>query len=210
MDVFLDSLSVGVPIALVAVAIFAAAALSVGWLCARFVLKASFRHSLPALVICFTLGLNIIAVFALIAGVLGAIRPAFIWTAMVSAILAALYLSRELRGSSFNANLATFITNQRSLIIVISLIFLAGLGSSLCYPFGWDELTYHIAVPMRWLNDGSLNVYPDNPYSGFPSLVEILFRTGMGMGGVLFPRLLNLSVCVAMLLAMWTLLRRYA
>ncbi len=48
------------------------------------------------------------------------------------------------------------------------------LGPALNYPAGWDELVYHSVLPRRWLADGWPAFYVDIPYSGFPSLVEIL------------------------------------
>jgi hypothetical protein len=57
-------------------------------------------------------------------------------------------------------------------------------------PYIWDELTYHIALPFRWIDAGSLAVFRDNPFSGFPALPQLLFLLGCRSGGILFPRLL--------------------
>ena len=47
-------------------------------------------------------------------------------------------------------------------------------GPAVNYPSGWDELVYHSVLPRRWMADGWPAFYVDIPYSGFPSLVEIL------------------------------------
>jgi len=57
-----------------------------------------------------------------------------------------------------------------------------------CPPVGWDELTYHLAVPLRWLHDGAPRVYSDLPYSAFPAGPEILFQGLLALGGVHAPR----------------------
>lgn len=79
------------------------------------------------------------------------------------------------------------------------------LGNALTHPIGWDELSYHITVPFRWMSSGSPVVFSDNPYSGFPSLPEFLFWGGIEAGGILAPRLLMWVadlVCLGLLAAL--------
>ena len=67
-------------------------------------------------------------------------------------------------------------------------ISLLTLGPALCIPDGWDELVYHHELPKRWQRDGWLAIYPDLPYSGFPSLAETLFWLVNPIEGVIVPR----------------------
>ena len=64
------------------------------------------------------------------------------------------------------------------------------LGPALAYPSGWDELTYHIELPRRWFNSGSLNVQLDLPYSALPSLLEAVFTLTYPVESLITPRLL--------------------
>src|SRR5947199_351201 len=72
-----------------------------------------------------------------------------------------------------------------SLVLII-----VTLGPALSYPSGWDELVYHHELPRRWLADGWPAFYPDLPYSGFPSLGEILFWLMAPIEDVIAPRLM--------------------
>jgi len=83
------------------------------------------------------------------------------------------------------------------------------LGAALCYPVGWDELVYHSVLPRRWLAAGRPAFYLDLPYSGFPSLGEILFWLMTPLESLIAPRLLN-WICWALGLAiLYRLLRRH-
>jgi hypothetical protein len=64
------------------------------------------------------------------------------------------------------------------------------LGPALCYPTSWDELVYHETLPQRWSADGWPAFYLDLPYSGFPSLGEILFWLMAPIDRLIAPRLL--------------------
>ena len=63
------------------------------------------------------------------------------------------------------------------------------LGPALNYPTGWDELVYHSVLPRRWMADGWPAFYVDIPYSGFPSLVEILCWQVAPLESIVVPRL---------------------
>ncbi len=63
------------------------------------------------------------------------------------------------------------------------------LGPALTYPAGWDELAYHIELPRRWTEVGSINVQGDLPYSALPSLIEIVCTQAYPIEGLITPRL---------------------
>ena len=64
------------------------------------------------------------------------------------------------------------------------------LGPAVNYPAGWDELVYHSVLPRRWMTDGWPAFYVDIPYSGFPSLVEILCWLATPLESLVMSRLL--------------------
>lgn len=83
--------------------------------------------------------------------------------------------------------------------LIVGPFLLLTLGPALCYPVGWDELVYHSVLPRRWHDDGSLLFYRDLPYSGFPSLVEILCWLVTPLESLVVSRLL-IWVCWAIAL----------
>lgn len=87
-------------------------------------------------------------------------------------------------------------------------ITLLTLGPALCLPDGWDELVYHHELPKRWQRDGWLAIYPDLPYSGFPSLAETLFWLVNPIEGVIVPRLLAWISWILGIIALFRFLRQ--
>lgn len=67
-------------------------------------------------------------------------------------------------------------------------------------PQAWDECVYQLAVPMRWMRAGALPVMADLPYSGFPSLPQLLYVPLLHAGGTLAVKLFY-GACQAGLLA---------
>ena len=75
---------------------------------------------------------------------------------------------------------------------VLLLVFAA--GAALSYPAGWDELVYHISLPLRWQAANFPAVFTDNPYSAFPSMAEMTFWKLIWAGGIKMPRMLCFAV----------------
>ncbi len=91
--------------------------------------------------------------------------------------------------------------HRPGVLFLIPLLMLP-LGKALAYPVGWDELVYHLAIPMRWLADGKAIVYSDMPYSALPSGLELVNVLMLGAGGITAPGALNYLlwlVCAALL-----------
>lgn len=161
------------------------AALGLGWVCTGPGGRARPRAKLLA--IRAAVGLTLIAWLGLAAGALG-------WLAGVRSIvlvcalapLGVVTLWRERGCWAFNkARLARWRP-----ALAIFLPILLTLGPALCYPTGWDELVYHHELPRRWLADGWPAFYPDLPYSGFPSLGEMLFWLVGPLEHTISPRLI--------------------
>jgi hypothetical protein len=81
------------------------------------------------------------------------------------------------------------------------------LGRALCLPAGWDELTYQLALPARWIQTGHLAVFMDNPYSAFPSAASVNFYALMLTGGILTPRLFILSLWTISVISLYILIK---
>ncbi len=186
MRLFLDNMYHGVFFSLFVLCLFVSASYGAGYLFNRYVLKIRFRRTFAELIIDFTLGLNLLALITLAMGVLKLLNPVSIWILLGIPALAGGCLSI---GPLARAKLIFFRKNIFFSIFLIGVAVFT-LGSALCFPYIWDELTYHIALPFRWIAADSLAVFADNAFSGFPDLPQLLFRLGCQNGGILFPRLL--------------------
>jgi hypothetical protein len=82
------------------------------------------------------------------------------------------------------------------------------VGPALCPPTGWDELVYHHVLPRRWQADGWPAFYADLPYSGFPSLGEILFWLMAPLDSLIASHLLTWTCWAIGCLLLYGLLRR--
>jgi hypothetical protein len=129
-------------------------------------------------------GLNSCAVLGLIFSPMPQPLPVSLLVALATLAWICLGLYREIRP-------------PRGLHVRPTMLGLAGLfaiaitlGPALTYPSGWDELVYHITLPMRWLSQNELSVMPDLPYSGLPSLAEILFWLTSPCEQLIAPRLI--------------------
>ncbi|OGV31007.1 MAG: hypothetical protein A2020_00020 [Lentisphaerae bacterium GWF2_45_14] len=78
---------------------------------------------------------------------------------------------------------------------------------ALSYPTGWDELVYHISVPLRWADVNFPAVFTDNPYSAFPSMAEMTFWKLIWAGGIKMPRLLCFLVTVLSVYGFYLLIK---
>lgn len=99
-----------------------------------------------------------------------------------------------------------YLKKYSPLLIALSLSPLM-LGRALCLPAGWDELTYQLAVPARWIQTGCITVFLDNPYSAFPSAASVNFYILMMSGGILTPRLFILFLWIITVVSFYLLIK---
>jgi len=206
MQFFLDNMYHGAFFSLFVLCLFVLASYGAGYLFNRYVLKIRFRRILTGAIIDVALGFNLLALSALVMGSLKLLNPISIW------ILLGLFASAGgcLRIVPLVKAKLTFFRKNIIFSIILIGVALFTLGSALCMPYVWDELTYHIALPFRWIAAGSLEVFEDNAFSGFPALPQLLFRLGCQNGGILFPRLLVWSTYLFLFTAIYIYLKPYA
>lgn len=68
------------------------------------------------------------------------------------------------------------------LVALSPALLMAGLVA-LAPTYDADGLAYHLTVPKRWMETGSLNYLPTYPYSNAPMGVDMLFALGMAFFG---------------------------
>ena len=139
----------------------------------------------PHALVEFVLGLNLLAVVAFAAQRL-ILTAAPGWSALLFALPAAggvwsWYRRRAAAGA--------WLWRHRVGVGLVVIFCVLTLGSALCLPYAWDEQTYQVTLPLRWLQLGSCAVNPDNPYSAFPALPQFVLLPGYRLGGIRFARL---------------------
>jgi len=185
MHIFINNMYNNELFSLFMLALFISASYGAGYLFNRYILKFQLRNAFSEIIINIALGFNLLALLTLFLGYFSFLNVNSIWILLsIFALGGCLNLA-----STIKKEIIFFRKNITFCIILIGVAFFT-LGSALCLPYIWDELTYHIAVPFRWINAGSLTVFRDNAFSGFPALPQLLFRLGCQNGGILFPRLL--------------------
>lgn len=87
------------------------------------------------------------------------------------------------------------------LALATSLVALGALLLALAPPTDWDGLSYHLAVPKRYLAEGRIHYIPDIHHSNFPATFEMLYLLALALGGLSAPKLLHFSaflLCLAL------------
>ena len=186
------------------VILFFTAAYSTGWLVSDKILKIRWRHQIPAFLVNLVLGMNFLALMTLVAGTMKVLSPSVIWT-----LLAILSIPCIMRARILVGYITAYINRNRLFTVIMCLTGIYTTGTGLCLPYCWDELTYHVSLPLRWIQAGGLPVFLDNPYSAFPSLPHLLFRLTIEIGGIKTPRLLCLAAYMIFFFSVYWIIRGY-
>ena len=137
----------------------------------------------------FTAGLDMAALFVLVGMTLfpGVRTPGILAVLLLCAGLICCFFVRK-------PEIFTLFRRENLVFLLPASILLAYAGFTFTYPGGWDECVYQFAVPRRWAESGTLAVLDDIPYSGFPSLPQILYVPLYAAGGVMGIRLFTFFV----------------
>lgn len=156
--------------------------------CGRVILHFCTRNNLVE----FALGC---AVFVTLFAILPSEKWLLWGIALPFAIYGAWLLAKEAR--NFPLSSAVFV-----------ILFLFFMGSALMIPYSWDEQTYQLALPLRYLQCGNFSPVPDNPYSYYPALTSWFFANCIKLGGITLPRIIISLFTPIILTALWHLGRR--
>lgn len=153
------------------------------------------------------LGLNTLALLALATsrGFLAA-PPMLLWSAL--AVMAAAYPVLRYRDIRIFHRIGTYARAHAAALLLLAAGGLYMLGSALIPPYAWDEQTYQLALPVRWLATGSAAATADNPYSAFPSLPQFILLYGIKLGGLGAARLIILTLYLVIFFGAYDELRR--
>jgi hypothetical protein len=76
-------------------------------------------------------------------------------------------------------------------------------------PHEWDALSYHLAAPQVWINQGKISFLPTDHHSNFPFLTEMLFLLGLLLNGFPLANLFHWTYALICVIALLTLGQRY-
>jgi hypothetical protein len=166
------------------------AALAIGWPLARR-LAARGRADDLALPAGLGIGLLVISYVVLAWAALGLLqRPVLLATLAVPVALqarASARLLRERRASLAALRAPGVLGVAGMLVVVLSVV-------PAFHPvYGWDDYTYHLAIPERYLFTNGIWVSPFSIFSVSPHAVEMLYTLALGIDGAGLAKLINVQ-----------------
>jgi hypothetical protein len=126
------------------------------------------------------LGLGLIGLAVLTAGVLGFLPPAWLGWLIMAVLLAIffrparawLYTARDGLRAAFAPEQNVFTRWVRR---GVGLLVLLAILQALAPPSAWEALSYHLAVPQFYLEAGRITTLPPGTLAPLPQLVEMLY-----------------------------------
>lgn len=107
----------------------------------------------------------------------------------------------------FGPNLDGF---EKTLVLLLGALFFLELFSSLAtiLSAGWDSFHQYLLFPMEYAKQHRLVFFPYHPYWGFPQAGEMVFLSGLLLGGQKVLFLQNFAFCLLALSGLYSLLGR--
>jgi hypothetical protein len=123
------------------------------------------------------LGLGLMALAVLVFGYLGGLRPWVAWLALAGLLV---WLRTETRSWLAQWRELTVAWHQagrlgKFLALSIVLVLFFTLISAMSPPLRFDALTYHLALPLQYLDTGRFFYVPQNMFWGMPQSAEMLY-----------------------------------
>ncbi|HEY9076952.1 MAG TPA: hypothetical protein VIO61_10480 [Anaerolineaceae bacterium] len=131
------------------------------------------------------LGLGFLGLFWLGIGELGLFFPIVAWMILCCGLVVlGKPIGRWIRDLSTITRSFKNINIVKALILFFVFFFLfSQLLFSLAPPVKWDALVYHLELPRRYIEANGLVFTPDNPFWGYPQIVEMLYTWLMLLSG---------------------------
>lgn len=140
-------------------------------------------HVFERLALQFALGMGVLGTAWLALGVVGLLRPWISWLLLVVSIFlmrhSALAWIEEWR----SLHIGFPLTGLSRFCFYFSILVIAlQLPKALAPPLKWDSLAYHLAMPQRYVESGTVSPSFENIFGGFPQLVEMLYSLAITLG----------------------------
>ncbi len=139
------------------------------------------------------LGLGILGYLVFLLGVMNLLKPGFMLGLFVILALAAA-LHTVFSGKAYRLPEIKF---SIYCILIAPFLLLAFAATTFPEVF-YDALTYHLALPQAYLQEGRMVNLPSNIYSTIPHLASLIYTWGLVLGDVHLVKLMNF--CVGLLL----------
>lgn len=165
--------------------LLAAAILTAAGGLGRWLAPGSAHHDrLTAAAVQAALGLGVLCIALLLAGMLGLLSPWLAWALLAGALA---LLRRHAWGwlaAWWGDGWATRVTSRFSVLVGVlcSVLLAAALVEASAPPIHFDALVYHLALPNQFASAGSIRLTPDNPFWGMPLGAEMLYTWGLLLG----------------------------
>jgi hypothetical protein len=173
-----------------------------------------FRRSVPEpLTLPLRLGLGLLALANLVLA-LAALHLLQPWALALLISVPALVWAVSRIGSGRAALAATSRRRLRGLwswrAPILGLLLLGPVLQAFGPAVGWDALTYHLALPERYLFVNGIDVTPFSTYTAFPLSTEMLYVVAMGTVGPALAKLIHLEFGCLILGSLFALGRLYS
>jgi len=179
--------------------------------------KFSLSSKLENFLVAQALGLSLISYSIFFLGLVGAVKRAYFITIYV--IILPFSCSPEIKNSLSglkhslqNLKLSIWFKNKKLLskiALVLFILFIAGNFIN-CFspPIERDAMTYHLKMPQSYIKTGSVSPEPNNFFSYFPQLVEMLYTFGLMFSNDYSSHLIHFYFGILAALAIFLFVRR--
>ena len=164
-------------------------------------------NPLFALTLSMGAGLGLLSLETFLLGVLGLLTPAAMTLLLLAVLAAGLLGVRRKMGTLLGGALAQARDAVEQARLPSALM---GLAAAVTFPFvlvpsrAFDALSYHLEVPMRYIQAGGVIELPENLYSYVPLLTEMLYALGLGVSGSDLAGLIYYLFFLLTLVAVWS------
>jgi 4-amino-4-deoxy-L-arabinose transferase-like glycosyltransferase len=166
------------------------AAVAIGWPLLRR-LAARGRADDLALPASVGLGLLVISYIVLLWSALGLLQRSVLLATLIVPI--AVQARTLVRAARERLGSRAAVRAPGVLGLVGALLALSFLLRAFIPVYGWDDYTYHLAIPERYLFSNGIWVSPFSIFSVSPHLVEMLYTLALGVDGPSLAKLINVQ-----------------
>jgi len=92
---------------------------------------------------------------------------------------------------------------EKAVTVFSLLILLLNFFIALAPPLRFDSLSYHLSLPLRYIQIGKIDYLPDNVFWGMPQNTETLYTLVMRLGGIEAATLLEWTMGVFAIVALY-------
>ena len=180
--------------------------------------KPVYSHFLERLVFHTLLGLVTVALMTTALAFAGGIYPATGWI-----IVGIIFLGSIKTWPSLGQEVSTFLPDLGKIfgkdqpdrgfqgfnILILAVLVVLALILALAPPIKIDALVYHLAIPKAYLEHHGIVNLPNNMYSFFPLLFDMVFLFAMTFGVESLPALCGLGMTFLLLMGLGVYFRQY-